>query len=216
MFVIPVKFDEKPYVIDLIKSLRENGHEEKILLCIHPDSNVKLFDLIEDYKNIHIMFFNIGYCDSAIWYAYNNFPDEEHYFLLHDSMICVNNLSKYYNNDFTSYMWFNPDQAGFDDVYQEEYVYNEINNKTTIQYNEDFTGVFGITFCIKRHILSKLNDKGLASIIPSNKIEMQGSERIWGIALRDIGVDVKLNSICGDYFNRNPNPDLIKIFVGRQ
>lgn len=174
---------------------------------------------INNIKNIDLYYMvdNKNYCDSAIWHSFlNNKSDKEvtHFYLLHDSMILNGNLDFMKEKDFYSYMYFDHKNI-FDNQEQKEYCKRQILDNTTFEFKEEFTGLFGITFCASKSVLEKLYNKGLDQCLPNNKNQMCGSERIWGMVLEQIGIDIKENCLEGNFFNRKNNSILKKIFLNR-
>ena len=210
MFVIPCKYSNSNNFIEpLINSIKLYMPNEKIAIY---DSYSEDLSYLDKFEGIDIYCNNKGYVDSAIWNAYNTYKIEQFFYVLHDSMLLNGNVDYLRNNEFTSYMYFN---SAWDNQYQINYSKEQIN-KTQIQWKDSFIGLFGITFFCKREVLDKLNNVGLSNIIPSNKNEMMASERIWGLALEHIGVDITKNTIKGDFSNRFQNAIIDKFFVGRE
>lgn len=203
MFVIPCKYNEKSNIIGLITKIKELYHDEKILVCDSFSDDKSYLEKL----NTEIILENKNYVDSAVWSAYENYPDENYFYVLHDSMVLHKKLPK---EDFVSYMYFT---GAYDNYIQEEYVRKSLSDMNiTHKNNGEFIGLFGITFSCKREILDKLYNKGLNKILPSNKNEMCGSERIWGIVLKEIGIDITKHSIVGKYMV-NPISDVLSKFL---
>jgi hypothetical protein len=211
MFIIPCKYTKKSNIFELIESINKFHPNEKILICDSESDDKSYLDNFSKYENIEKSFENKGYVDSAIWKAYNDYPEEDFFFIIHDSMLLYRNLDSYKNFDFTSYMHFD---GFFDNPEQKNYIKNNIE-KTNFEFREHFTGLFGITFFCKRFILDSLKKKGLDKIIPSNKNQMCGSERIWGMCLEQIGIDIKMSSVVGEYTPRPKSKILGKNFLNR-
>jgi hypothetical protein len=224
MFVIPVKYNGTPYIQELVKSIRQ--HHPKDLIYIVDSCSEKMTYISEIERmshefpdrgeNISFGVANNGYVDGAIWKAYELFPEEQFFYILHDSMIVNRSLREYRKFDFTSYMWF--DHEGiWDNEIQKQWVKTKLEENTTFSFKEPFTGLFGITFFCKRSVLDELYNRGLSLIRPTNKNEMCGSERMWGMCLEQIDIDIKQSSIQGDYWNRKTEDlPLTKIFAGRK
>lgn len=215
MFVIPTKYNQNcNYIINLIESIRRFSSE--LILVVDSNSEDKsYFNSIFRYNNIDIADINnVNYIDGAIWYGYDNYPKEDFFYIMHDSMQVLQNLEKYKNFDFTSFSYFD---LCYDSHQQFLYCKNKIES-LGFNYNSEFYGLFGISFFCCREILTQLKNLKLNTILPKNKLEMMGSERIWGFLLKTINIDITKNSIIGKYENHNitsQNPIIKKYFLHR-
>lgn len=217
MFVIYCRYSKQhDFIFNLVESIRKFHPEEKIVVYDSNSEDISyIYPLFLQYGNIWIEEGNNHYGDSALWNAYNSFPNEQFFYLFQDSMIVKQNLDYLKEKDFTSFMHFDYPEK-YDSIEQKEYCKSQIE-KTELTWCDDYVGLFGITFYCKRSVLTELKNKGLDKCLPISKIEMQGSERVWGIALKNIEIDITKDTICGDYFNPNPEGKKIieKKFVGR-
>jgi Leucine-rich repeat (LRR) protein len=212
MFVIPCKYTDKSNIIELVNSINEL-HPNDTVLILDSDSDDKSYiELLKRNDKNVFSYNNKKYIDSAVWYAYENFKDEKFFYVLHDSMMLKSNLDKYKNYSFTSYMHFKSDYSSLE---MHAYVINACR-KLNINYIEPYTCLFGITFFCQRHILDKLYNLKLNTILPRNKFEMQCSERLWGQILSQLNVDLIGNSLCGDFQNQRKSDELIKFFPRRK
>jgi len=60
---------------------------------------------------------------------------------------------------------------------------------------ENIVSLFGITFYCKRYVLDELKKQNLHMILPKSKIQMCGSERIWGYYLWKLGFDIRISNL---------------------
>ena len=207
MFVIPNRQSDKPYIFNLVDSIRKFHPHEPILIVDSCSPSLDYVKTLQDKaagypdlgQKIYFSTNNQHYIDSAVRKAFDTFPNEEFFYILHDSMQVNCNLDYMKFYEFTSYMWFDG-RAAWDIPSQKEYVQRQLAEKTNFQFMENFTGLFGITFACKRQVLEKLRERGLNKVLPSNKIEMMASERIWGMALEQVGIDIKKHSVLGNFF----------------
>ena len=203
MFVIPCKYSEKSNIRNVVSQLVKLHPTERILVIDSYSNDQSYMDDISQYSNVVLAEENQHFMDSAIWFAYFTFPDEEHYFFLQDSMEIHKNLNEFKNQEFTSFMWFPVDREllakgrGWHNPEQKDYARNVLAENTDFEFPEEFIGLFGITFACQRHVLTKLHERGMSKILPRNKQEMCATERLWGICLKQIGIDITENSIAG-------------------
>ena len=200
MFVIPC-FNLDNRIINLVDSIRKFHTQDKILICDSNSSDKNYINILKNkYENIFFEYDNKHYVDSAIWKAYESFKDEDIFYVLHDSMIVNQSLEEFTNKEFTSYMYFN---TCWHNEAQKNYAKLSLESKTSLEFKDNFNGLFGITFITKRSVLDKLYEKGLNKVLPSSKNEMMASERIWGMCLEQIGIDFINNTIKGNFFHNS-------------
>lgn len=214
MFVVPVKYlPEKPYIQALVKSIRSFHPEELILICDSQSANKEYIEEVSQYRNVLISFNNKNYVDSAIWTAYNLFPKEEFFYILHDSTLVTASLEHLKENDFTNLMYF---PMCWDSDRQKDYVRTELETKTKYRFDDNCLGLFGITFYCKRWVLDRLKAGGLDKVLPTEKVFMCAQERSWAMCLSQEGIDYVSNSLMGNYFSRKSDSPIQKFFVERQ
>jgi hypothetical protein len=169
--------------------------------------------IIEDIENKH-------HIDGAIWHCYEKYTDVEFFYILHDSMIVNKNLTPISKNNLTVFSFF--EGLPFDSDIQYNYSMSKVAevglDLAGVELNT-LAGLFGTTLYCKRTILDELKRLGLNTILPTNKLEAQASERIWGIFLYKLGFDIRLNTLR-EFINQNTEFTnktnyITKIFVGR-
>ena len=204
MFVIPCKYTTNSKIVELVNQINNFHSDEKILIVDSYSEDQSYIDIIsKKHKNIIFAEQNRNYVDSATWFAYLTFPEEKYYFVLQDSMEVHKNLNIFKNFDFTSFMWFQVDKEllsrgrGWHNIFQRNWAEQMVSSNTSFKFMEEFIGLFGITFISNRDVLNKLYDNGLYNILPRNKTEMCAGERIWGMCLQQLGIDIKKSSIFG-------------------
>lgn len=204
MFIIPCKYTPESKIVQVVNQINKFHTDERILIIDSCSEDQSYMDVIsKSHKNVIFAEENKHYVDSATWFAYLTFPEEKHYFVLQDSMEVHKNLDVFKNFEFTSFMWFPVTKEmlsrgrGWHNPFQKNWAKYMMESNTSFTFMEEFIGLFGITFISNREVLTKLYDKGLHKILPSDKTEMCAMERIWGMCLSQIGVDVKLSSIYG-------------------
>ena len=106
MFVIPCKYTggstleeiKKSYVSRSVASMRRLHPDEKILVV---DSNSEDTSYLESLNKINNVIGadakNVNYLDGALWYALENYPDEEWFCLLQDTIFLKKNLYEFIN-----------------------------------------------------------------------------------------------------------------------
>ena len=222
MFVIPVKYNGTDFIVDLVKSIRNAGHTDKIVVVDSASDDKTYFDklksfdvLIEDVGNVH-------YADGALWHCYNKFPEEDFIFAIHDSMKVNENLNFLKEKDFTALCYFDiqyqgPEGAGGRASYGccvDKLM--SVGFTPTEKEMHSFSGLFGsILFC-KRTVLDKIHALGFHKILPTDKFEACANERLWGFFLHKIGVDIKENNLLGDFIDSGKTKCIEKVIVGRQ
>ena len=205
MFVLSCKFDsQNPIIYDCIKSIKHYMPDEKIAVAFsEPPDNfnpdiLKSIDIILTFDNKH-------YCEGALWKAYEKYPEEEFFYWIHDSIILQSSLIDFKKNEVTCIRWFSVNQldstkgfGSFDNLNWASFEYRIKCNKDLI-FN--YKGVFGPMLLINKKTLDKVNDTGFSKILPNNKDQAVAMERLWGIVLFDLGIDVSSKSIQGQHIS---------------
>jgi len=225
-FVIGCKFlAARPVVYECVRSIKKVYGDSAEIIVIDSDSEDKsYFSVLRDLGVVVDDAVNHHYTSGAIWCAFEKYIRDSYCFL-HDSMTVGGKIDDYVKNDITSLRYFNsgkflreyggglyPGEFGFDSVEQFEWVNEQFLLHTSYSiYSipERFTGLYGSTSVCKRETLEKLYKEGFSKVLPTNKIQDQGMERAWGIALALEGYDIKTHTIGGDC-NRNPDTSIIK------
>ena len=228
-FVLPCKFNFAVY--DSVRAINEHYPDDSEIIVVDSDSEDKQYMkflreedvIVEDIKNYH-------YITGAIWHAYKTFKRERYYFL-HDSMILKGRLDEFVEPSVVSIRYFNSGNRlrnwipndprgalgfGFDDEYSRHWSISQLEDHTSYELPDLFTGLFGSALICNRDVLEKLDASGFSKILPTQKIEDQSMERLWGVALHNEGYDIKTNTVCGNH-NDNPSSELIekKFYVRR-
>jgi hypothetical protein len=222
MFVIPVKYNGSDFIVNCVKSIRESGNTDKIVVVDSNSVDKSYLGRIEQYDITFEDIGNIHYGDGATWYCYNKYPDEEYIFSIHDSIIVNENLSFLREKNFTALCYFDmqyfgptgPGGAGSLD-----YCIFKLNSLGFYPDYEEmykFPGLFGSIFFSHRSILDAIHEMGFSRILPTNKFEACASERLWGYFLYKIGIDLTKNSLMGDNINSGKSNAMRKTIVGRQ
>lgn len=79
----------------------------------------------------------------------------------------------------------------------------------------DWHPVFGISFFITRNLLTRLKDKSMDKYLPTNKMEMEASERVWGMVLYQEGIDVRESCVMDTPMHTKPNSIISKVWLYR-
>lgn len=200
-FVIPCKYDGRRMIHRCVSSIRDFYPTSKIIIVDSCSTNRSYIDETKVYnvqiEDIH----NQWYIDGALWHAYKKHKSKM-YFLLHDSMWLTGSIDKYLNVPFTSYSYWHSYNYSYDCPYQEHYVAEKLA-KTRFKYKfgMEFTGLVGMSFIGSMSLLERLDSGGLSKIRCTNKVECCAHERMWGICLSQIGVNLEKSTIRGDTHN---------------
>lgn len=216
MIVIACKYDsERPVVKRAVETARKFLPNERVWVIDSNSTDKSYFDEIEklgaeihDIKNLH-------YDTGAYWYAYKNNPNEEFFFLIHDSCYFVKSPPEdIYDAPVTAFMTLdNPGPSWAYAIGPEITWSKEQLELTEIQFKaKNFQMVGGPVLFVQSHILGVLREKKFDLILPTNKVPGVGAtERLWGIALQQIGIDVIPSLVPWELdhkkFSYSTNPD---------
>ena len=104
---------------------------------------------------------------------------------------------------------------GFDNKAQKEWVKAELD-KIGLELPKTWVSLFGPVLTVKRTVLDKLVSIGADTILPTNKLQQMGMERVWGIVLIKLGYDIT-QSLQGNHFSVPLNYNGInKIILARE
>ena len=221
MFVIPCKYTSKSPILECVMSIRKYYPNDLIVVVDSDSDDKSYFDLIEKYNVVIEDISNKNFLDGALWYCFNKYDQEEFFYLIHDSMKIKMNFEYVEESDFTCISSFSNTcwAENFEGGSKSQIIFaKEALSKTKYKYldsNINWHPVFGISFFISRELLSRLKENGLSNYLPCNKMEMEASERIWGMVMYQEGIDVKSSCIMDTPIHIKPNPIISKTFLYR-
>jgi hypothetical protein len=163
-----------------------------------------LHDSIEVYDNL----FDLLYYDitSIRYFDSGNFIGGQ--YVLQKK---IDGMKKYISHKLGLMKW-EKDMIGFDNQLQKDWVKNQLTS-TKYWIPNYFVALFGPMMCINRSVLDKLEKGGLAKVLPSNKIEQMGMERIFGIALAQEGYNIINQSLQGNHLKGNLNKSRFNKYI---
>lgn len=222
MFVIPCKYTVNSPIVDCVRSIRKRYPNDLIVIVDSDSDDKSYFDLVEEYNVVIEDISNKNFLDGALWYCFEKYKNENFFYLIQDSMKIKMNFDYVEDDDFTcissfpNTCWAENFEGG--SKAQKEFAKNALA-KTNYEYLEsevNWHPVFGISFFISRTLLEKLKSNNLHRYLPYSKMEMEASERIWGMVLYQEGIDVFNSCITDAPFHVKPNPIISKVFLRRK
>lgn len=234
LFSITCRFDpENPVVLPCVQSIREH----------HPDSPIHVVDSASEDKSYYGAVKQFGakvedignqsLTTGNIWHTYENYPDYDFYYFLHDSMLIKDGILDLMETDVTALRYFRswnglgwtPQEHPSGDngfVYPETFNWanSQLLSKTTYrpEMGMRFAALFGPMIMCKRSVLDKLKAAGFDKVRPTTKRQSEAMERVWGLVLNLEGYDLSQLSLQGYCYDPGYKEDyrLEKIFLGRQ
>lgn len=222
MFVIPCKYSDKSPIVQCVASIRKHYPDDLIAVVDSDSDDKSYFESLEKYGVVIEDIQNKNFLEGALWHCFEKYPDEEFIYLIQDSMKIKMNFDYVEDVDFTciasfpNTCWAENFEGG--SAAQINFSKNALE-KTNYEYlgpEVDWHPVFGISFFISRPLLQTLKDNGMDKYLPTSKMEMEASERIWGMVLYQEGIDVKSACIMDTPIHTRPNPIISKIWLYRQ
>lgn len=145
------------------------------------------------------------------------------YFYSHNGLhelFTVTNKKNFILNTFFSKIRnqnIKPSMYGFDTVEQREWVVKKLEI-LNLNLPKFFVGLFGPMMIIDKSIMEELSQSGMNEILPSNKEEQKAMERIFGIKLSSLGLNIIDSSLQGDHMNANDLNEkyITKIILNRK
>lgn len=221
MFVIPCKYSEQnPIIFECVSRIKQHQPEERILIVDSASEDKGYFDRLEGVEIADID--NVNYGTNAFKYAVDNYPEEQFFYCIYDSLLLHNSLEHLKMSPLTVVRHFcsPPTGIGWDadgtslSVWANRQMY--IHMGFTLP--ESYVGVMGPMFMCNRHVMEDLDQIGFFSILPTNKYELCAMERILGCALTRLGYKIEENSLQGemfDFFGQYDNTYVEKVHVAR-
>lgn len=195
MFIIPCKYTkEQSLVKKCIESISLQHPEEKIVVV---DSFSDDMSYVEDISKIPKVTVlekqNKNYVIGALWKAYEAFPNEHHYVLIHDSMFINKPLTKFLEDDQSySFMYFIQDAH----VQNQPVIDRFVGSNYAHTPGNPMIGIFGTACIIKYNLMKRFIDNNLhQTFLPTNKDECMVSERAIGVLFNLEGIDPIQNSV---------------------
>lgn len=195
MFVIPCKFTiNTPFVIDLVKSIREYHPNEKIVVVDSASNNKSYFNELSKYQTYIMDINNKFWMIGAYWEAYKRFPNEDYYFFMHDSMKVKANMDYLKSKPLTTLMYFERNIGNFN-AWGER-----ITNESKYIYKYDGSGLYACSFFCQNFVMKRMLDMGADRFLPTSKVETGYCEGCYGFFLEEQGFDLNECSLYGNVF----------------
>jgi len=209
MFVIPCKYDPRSPIIDSLKSIKEIHPKEKIVLVDSGSDDKSYYKDVEEIKDIEILDVSNQYrLIGALKHAYQKYPKEPYYVLMHDSVSLKTSIQEFIDNldRIKVFMHFSSPLNTLDQGIRGEYItwMNDIFEK--IDYTNDingyfsnnFFGIFGTMGIYSNDFVHTLDKKGVLENVKAETFNHgQFSERVIGYICQCENIDIS-SSIDGD------------------
>jgi len=196
MFIIPCKYLlHQSSIIECINSIKKFHPNELIIVVDSNSDDTSYFDLIINIPGVVLAKKrNLNYVIGALWIAYEEYPNESCYVLIHDSIIIKQSLDEFLNDD-KSYSFTYFEESNYHGKIELEIINRFINPNYTFDGNHAI-GIFGSTCILKQNIIKKFIKNNLhQTFLPIDKIECQTAERALGICLTQENVDIIENCV---------------------
>ncbi len=203
-FIIPCKYSkEVPILFNCLKSIRKHHPSDEIFVVDSNSDDKSYFNRAEqEFGAIVLDAKNNNYLTGAIWHVFNNYK-RDFYYCFHDSVELLASLESLKDNNVSPLMyhkhWQWPKNPETNDRVS-EWSRKQIEEKTSFGFKDkDFYILQGAMICCKKEVLCKLAECGFDKVLPSNKYQEECTERLWGLALGELGYnkEIKQNSILG-------------------
>jgi hypothetical protein len=205
MFVIPSKYVQNlSPIFECVDAITQFHPTEKILVVDSYSDDVSYLQNLSERNNVIVSSYkNRNYECGSLYYAYKEFPAEKYYALIQDSIILKCSWDVFIHDDLTyNLLYF--DEGPFMER-ELNYTNNVLKNtKYNIFVNDYHVGMFGMLGVYKQDVMKTMTEKNLLeAALPVDKFGSQMTERIFGICLMQDGIDLKKNTIDGDFHTQN-------------
>lgn len=195
MFVIPCKYVKDTSQIKVcVESIAAHHPEEKIVVVDSFSDDMSYVEDISKIPNVLVLEKqNQNYVIGALWKAYEAFPEEHHYVLVHDSMVINKPLTKFLQDEQSySFVYFVQEPEPSHQPIIDKFVGPDYSHTP----GRPMVGMFGSTCIIKNDLIKKFVKNNVhQTFLPTNKEEDQASERAIGVLFSLEGVDFIKNSV---------------------
>lgn len=206
MFIVPCKYIEgRSLIQECIQSIKQHHPEELIVVVDSNSDDKSYFEYLSGIPNVVVCDKkNTNYIIGALWQAYEMFPNEHHYILIHDTIIIKKPLHKFLSDEETySFIYFD---EHYTPPHHQEVMNRFISPNYSHPAGNPLVGVWGTAAILKNQIVKKFVSMNLQNTyLPINKMECQMSERVLGVLLAAEGVDVVTNCVeqknCTTHWN---------------
>lgn len=219
MFIVPCKYNsETPYIFQCAKAIdRFHPGETVVVVDSYSEDKTYWFDC-----NGHIEFWdieNINYGTNAFGEVYKAYPNEDFYYCIYDSLILQDNISYLEQFDVTAFRYFKTPPTGWGVDMNGRNLYTWAQEQVDWLIPQVFRGIMGPMFVASNEVMRALDEVyNIFDIKPKNKWELCAMERLYGIALENLGYDFWTHSPQGemiDFFARYPEDKVKKINAAR-
>jgi hypothetical protein len=193
--------------IECVKSIKAIYPEAEIFIVdsnsLYREHFSKLIELgctISDLENLN-------YEAGAIWETFRK-VDKSKYVFMQDSMVLLENIDEYLEKKFVT---FGGIHANW--ILTTDQIYNWGKEKIQLSDYSFMDDGFNIlqysSMIISRDLLSKMKAKNFDKVLPTNKIGSYAMERLFGIVLKQEGIEISCE-------NELPHTRIKKIWMDRQ
>lgn len=217
MFIIPCKFIPNiSHIFECVDAINKFHPNEKIFVIDSYSDDESYLEKLSEYNKVVISKHkNKHYECGALYYAYEEFPNEKSYILIQDSIVLKTNWDAFINDEKTYNLMYFRETGPFGNA-EYDFVQKVLAETEYKQHiNNGHSGIYGMLAVYKKDVIETFHKKGLLKAsLPNNKFEAQCTERIFGICLTRDGHDITKNTIEGDFLSKTHevNNHLLKYF----
>lgn len=209
MFVIPSRYDpERPVIHACVASIQDH-HPDATILVVDSDSPDTSY--LNDLDCETWAAQNRHYAPGAYKLGFDAYPDEDFFYLLHDSTIVHDNLDDLRDRPFTCVRWWDSATTGWGWEDTTGYPLDQWATDRGVTIPNHYQGVLGPMLCATREVIDKAD---LFRILPNSVYEQCALERCWGIWLQQAGYIPSDSSLQGEmhgFFDTYDNTRVEKV-----
>ncbi len=204
LWVVPVKFDPaRPVVLECIEAIQRHHESPKILVVDSGSEDKSYFDFCFErgvkVASINNQLFGFG----AHAWAFRHHPDVDFFYFIFDSLIVTGNCDRFRNRPLTVMRhWHSSEHDwGWDETTGAHLSIwgRQQLERMGVPFPESYHGVMGPMYFMDRPTCEKLDNIGYWFAQTTNKHLQCAQERIAGVTLEYIGLDVPSVSLQGGH-----------------
>lgn len=198
---MPCKFDpQRPIIFECVERIQKHHPKDSIVVVDSASEDKSYFkDLPSDVIIMDVN--NKNYGTNAFYLAWLKYPNEPFYYFVYDSLFLNNNISHVEKDEFTCVRYFNTPDTGWGWNGNGESLHVWAEEQLKIHAGLDlpfpFRGIFGPMFFMSNDVMKRFIHSGFFNILSEDKFQLCGLERVAGIILQNMGIDV-MNSLQGE------------------
>lgn len=210
LWVIPTRYDlTRPVIYECVESIQRHHPDAHIVVIDSASEDRSYMQWCADRGCAVADIANRGYAHGAFGWAVRNYPDEQFYALIFDSLIVNANLDYLQDAPFTAIRhWSHLEHDwGWDGSGVHLSIWgNQQLHQIGLSFPSEYHGILGPAFFAQRDVVDRLGAIGYWDIPVTDAFQHCAMERVAGIVLESMDLDVT-QSLQGVHYGHHSHYD---------